>query len=374
MEKLVAMGKYHAKYLRSVLMILVVCACQEEYQKVVESSQVQERTLSVEEFSDKNEVATLAGGCFWCMEAPFEGIDGIRTVTSGFSGGDEQNPTYEQVSAGSTGHREVVQITFNPEVISYMEILDVYWKQFDPTDGEGSFTDRGFQYSPAVFAHTPTQKEVAEASKEALMASGIFGAPILTPILPYRGFYRAKEYHQDFYRKEPFTYRNYRIESGRDEFIAKFWEVPKAENYLRPDSLKLLETLSFVQYGVTMNNETESPFDNAYWDNTEDGIYVCIISGAPLFSSVDQYDSGTGWPSFSRPIDTRFLKKQICEFTGYAEIRIRSLYGDSHLGSSYFQGPEPNNIRYCINSAALKFIPLAEMYGTNYERYVWRVE
>jgi peptide-methionine (S)-S-oxide reductase len=167
--------------------------------------------------------ATFAGGCFWCMVKPFDQWGGVHAVVSGYTGGHVENPTYQEVKTGTTGHYEAVEITFDPSIISYNEILDVYWRQIDPTDAGGQFQDRGDQYRTAIFYHDDEQKSLAEASKSALEASGRFTKPIVTEILPAVTFYVAEDYHQDFYKKSEKEYKEDRAKSGRDEFIAENW-------------------------------------------------------------------------------------------------------------------------------------------------------
>ena len=179
-----------------------------------------------------SELATFAGGCFWCMEPPFEGLPGIRSVVSGYTGGPEVNPTYEQVARGRTGHTESVQIDFNPEIIGFDELLEIYWRSFDPTDPGGQFADRGTQYRPGVFFHSEEQRQAVVRSKAALEASGRFDRPIAIEITAFMSFYRAEEYHQDYYKKNPVHYNAYAIGSGRKGFLKKVWDgdhyVPKA--------------------------------------------------------------------------------------------------------------------------------------------------
>jgi len=315
------------------------------------------------------EVATLAGGCFWCMETPFEHIDGVAKVVSGFSGGDEKNPTYEEVSTGTTGYLESVQVYYDPEIISYSEILDIYWKQFDPTDAGGSFHDRGHQYTSAIFYHNESQEEIAKKSKAELDNSGIFSKKIVTKILPFKTFTPAEDYHQDFYKKNPTRYYSYRKASGRDAFIADHWENDLGKKKVDKEELK--KKLTPLQYQVTQENATERAFSNKYWDNKKEGIYVDIVSGTPLFSSKDKFDSGCGWPSFTKPIDTRNIKKKEDTSFNMDRVEVRSKTSNSHLGHVFFDGPKPTKLRYCINSASLRFVPIDKMEEEGYGDYLW---
>ncbi|EOZ95477.1 Peptide methionine sulfoxide reductase MsrA [Indibacter alkaliphilus LW1] len=333
-----------------------------------------EQEVDLENYPGKKVLATFAGGCFWCIEAPFEGIPGILSVVSGYSGGKEKNPNYSDVSSGKTSHREAVQVTFDPDVISYTEIMDIFWQQFDPTDEGGSFYDRGFQYSSAVFYHDKSQKEVAENSIKRLEAAGIFDKPIVTPVIKYSNFYPAEDYHQDYYKKNPEEYYAYREGSGRDAFIAKHWPSNLSEKYKKPSDAELKKRLTTLQYNVTMHEETERAFDNAYNGNKEEGIYVCIVSGAPLFSSKDKYESYSGWPSFTKPIDARLLDKPIDSSYGMTRVEVRSRLGDSHVGHVFNDGPNPTNLRYCMNSAAMKFINKNDMEAEGYGDWLWVLE
>jgi peptide-methionine (S)-S-oxide reductase len=170
------------------------------------------------------ELATFAGGCFWCMVKPFDELPGIYGIVSGYTGGQAENPSYEQIKTGETGHFEAVQITYDPEVFPYQKLLDLYWPQIDPTDDGGQFIDRGSQYRTAIFYHTDEQKELAENSRRKVEESGRFQKPVVTQILPASEFYEAEEYHQDFYKKNPKAYKEERVTSGRDTFIEKNWK------------------------------------------------------------------------------------------------------------------------------------------------------
>ncbi|OZB91850.1 peptide-methionine (R)-S-oxide reductase MsrB [Paenibacillus sp. XY044] len=306
--------------------------------------------------------ATFAGGCFWCMVTPFEELPGIISVVSGYTGGDKPNPTYEEVCSETTGHVEAVQITFNPDIFPYEKLLELFWQQIDPTDAGGQFYDRGSSYQTAIFYHSEEQREKAEASKQALERSGRFDKPIVTPILPAGPFYEAEEYHQDYHKKNQGHYKRYRKGSGRDDFLEKHWAPEKNKEELK-------QRLTPIQYEVTQNNATERPFQNEFWDHHGDGIYVDIVSGEPLFSSTDKYDSDCGWPSFTRPIRDYSIKEKMDLSHMMVRTEVRSKGSDSHLGHVFDDGPGPDGLRYCINSAALRFIAKEDLDKEGYSEY-----
>lgn len=310
------------------------------------------------------EKATFAGGCFWCMVKPFHKYEGVTSVVSGYTGGHVENPTYQQVCSETTGHLEAVEITFDPAVISYEELLELYWRQIDPTDGGGQFNDRGESYQPAIFYHSESQRQQAERSKEALERSGRFDRPIAVTIRPAMTFWEAETYHQDYYKKNPFRYEMYRVGSGRAKFLKEAWSDGKRQEELR-------RRLTPLQYKVTQENGTEPPFQNEYWDEEREGLYVDRIDGTPLFTSRDKFQSNCGWPSFAKPLQESSLELNLDTTHHMVRTEVRSKKADSHLGHVFDDGPkELGGLRYCINSASIRFIPKEELEEQGYGEYV----
>ncbi len=350
--------------------------------------QTAQSVLDTSSVTNGDKVAYFAGGCFWCTESDFEKLVGVDDVVSGYMGGNVDSPAYEEVASGTTGHRESVKVVYNPNRVSYRSLVLNLLSHTDPTDAGGTFFDRGKQYTTAVYYQTEEEKNIAESVIKELTDRKIFNKPIVTSVEPAGKFWIAEDYHQDFYKKNPVRYNYYRTGSGRDAFIESVWGNGKNndlfdegmnmafwKNYVKPGDDVLKQILTPIQYEVTQQDGTEVAFDNEYWNNHEEGIYVDILSGEPLFSSTDKFESGTGWPSFLKPIDKNFVKERPDYKLIVPRTEVRSIYSDSHLGHIILDGPASNNnIRYCMNSAALRFVPKDEMQKDGYGDFLYLFE
>jgi peptide methionine sulfoxide reductase msrA/msrB len=326
-----------------------------------------------------SQTAIFAGGCFWSMQSAFEKVYGVIDAVSGYTGGTSRRPNYDNYAA--SGHVEAVQVSWDPNRVSYKELLDTYWHHTNPTDAGGQFVDRGPQYRPIVYFMNNQQKTEAEASKAALEKSGRLPGPVVVQIVKAAPFSPAEDYHQDYPKKNPDNYMSYFTASGRTEFFAKVWGAselmdpaapPMAAKaaWTKPSDDQLKKKLTRMQYEVTQQDGTEPPFMNEYFNNEKAGIYVDIVSGEPLFSSTDKFDSGTGWPSFTRPMAPSNVVIRTDRSLGMVRNEVRSKYADSHLGHLFDDGPMPTGLRYCMDSASLRFIPVADMQKEGYGQYL----
>ncbi|MEO8666132.1 MAG: peptide-methionine (R)-S-oxide reductase MsrB [Ignavibacteria bacterium] len=306
--------------------------------------------------------ATFAGGCYWCMDASFEKLSGLKDVISGFAEGIGPN-------SDTTGKVEAIQVFYDPKIISYSELVDYYWKQFDPTDTGGSFHDRGYEYKSYIYYTDSTQKNLAESSMNRLEGINIFKKPIATKIVKLTSFTPVVESEQHFYLKDEQRYHEYREASGRDNYIKSIWGNIGTDQYKKPSEKEINKKLTPDQILITQKNGTDTPFSNAYFDNHKGGIYVDVVSGEPLFCSLDKFDSGTGWPAFTKPIDARYVTRNVDNSGGMERGEVRSTVADSHLGHEFYDGPAPTNIRYCINSGAMKFIPKENLSKEGYDDF-----
>lgn len=361
--------------------------------------------------------AILAGGCFWCVESSFEKCPGVIEVVSGYSGGRSARPTYQNYSTG--GHREVVMVIYDPEKVTYAGLVEFLIKHINPWDKAGSFVDRGKNYSPAIYYESPEEKKMAEQVIKAIDDMKVYKKDINVPIIARKPFWPAEDYHQNYHNTNTANYLAYRQTCGRDPFIQEHWgdkadelilpisfpkgakpdsnkdlkpdqtsqsnpsqekkgeEGEKADKpwtkFVKPSRQELRKRLAKSQYEVTQEKGTELPFANSFWNNHEPGIYVDIVSGEPLFSSLDKFDSGTGWPSFVRPIESNCITTDMDFSNGTQRVEVRSKIADSHLGHVFDDGPpQQGGLRFCINSAALRFIPVNELEKLGYGEYAER--
>ncbi len=308
----------------------------------------------------------FAGGCFWGVEEYFSRIPGVYDVTSGFANGTTSNPSYEDVIYRNTGHAETVHIQYDPSIVSLKTLTEQFFKIINPVSLNKQGNDIGTQYRTGVYyvdeADVPILETVFNAVQEK------YSAQIVTELEPLDHYFLAEDYHQDYLKNNPNGYCHITFETLEDIVL----EIDKLDvsQYSKPSIEELRERLTPLQFDVTQNEGTERAFDNEYWDNKEKGIYVDIITGEPLFSSTDKYDSGTGWPSFTRPIAEEKIAEHSDNSFFMVRTEVRSVLGDSHLGHVFPDGPkDEGGLRYCLNSASLNFIPYDEMDEKGYSEY-----
>ncbi len=301
----------------------------------------------------------LAGGCFWGIEAYMARIYGVADVTVGYANGKTEDPSYEEVISGS-GHAETVQVSYDPEKVTLDQLLAYFFRVVDPTSVNKQGNDRGSQYRSGIYYQDEVDRLVIESAIAKEQKN--YDKEIVTEVMPLEGYYLAEEYHQDYLEKNPNGYCHVDFKNLEEEVI-----VIDENKYKKPSDEALKEKLTDIQYRVTQLSDTERAFSNEYWDNKDAGIYVDVATGEPLFTSLDKYDSGCGWPSFTKPIVDEVVHYD--EDTKFNMVRteVRSRAGDSHLGHVFDDGPaDKGGKRYCINSASIVFIPQNEMEAEGY--------
>ena len=310
----------------------------------------------------------LAGGCFWGTEHFLKLIDGVEATQVGYANGNIANPTYKQVCIGTTDFAETVKVQYDPVKVDLPFLIDLYFKTIDPTSVNKQGNDRGTQYRTGIYYTDPADLSVIQETVHRLAAT--YTRPLAVEMKPLENFYPAETYHQDYLDKNPNGYCH--INPALFDLARKAkMQKKSAPAYSKPDDAALRSKLTPEQYAVTQKNATELAFHNDYWDEHRPGIYVDITTGEPLFVSTDKFDSGCGWPSFSKPIDRKLIQEKMDTSHGMVRTEVRSAAGDAHLGHVFTDGPaDKGGLRYCINSASLRFIPKDKMKVEGYGDYI----
>ncbi|WP_418935722.1 bifunctional peptide-methionine (S)-S-oxide reductase MsrA/peptide-methionine (R)-S-oxide reductase MsrB [Haemophilus sp.] len=317
------------------------------------SSKEQKMTM---ESKQEQRIIYLAGGCFWGLEAYMERIQGVTDAVSGYANGKGDTTNYQLLHA--TDHAETVKVTYDPNKISLDKLLQYYFRVIDPTSINKQGNDRGRQYRTGIYYQNEQDKAVIEAALKTLQSK--YQEPIQIEVEPLKNYVEAEEYHQDYLKKNPNGYCHIDIKKADEPLIDD-------KKYPKPSDAELKQKLTALQYDVTQGKHTERSFSNEYWDNFAPGIYVDITTGEPLFSSKDKFESGCGWPSFTKPIAAEVAEYQRDNSFNMTRIEVLSRSGHAHLGHVFDDGPrDKGGLRYCINSASIKFIPLDEMEKQGY--------
>ena len=356
-----------ALFTAALLLLCTGCAAKPVQREEMEPMNTNEANKITD--SGSQHTIYLAGGCFWGLEGYFKRLPGVGATQVGYANGRTENPSYEDVCYKDTGHAETVLVTYNPAVLPIATLLDAFFAVVDPTSVDRQGNDRGTQYRSGIYYTDEADRAEIEAAVE--RQRPLYAQPIATEVLPLENFYTAEEYHQDYLDKNPGGYCHIDL-SAADRFAK---ENGLAEGALRidpaaypvPSDEALRRRLTDLQYRVTQEAATERPFDNEFDSHFQKGIYVDIVTGEPLFCSTDKFQSGCGWPAFSKPITQEVVTEQTDTAFGMQRTEVRSRAGDSHLGHVFTDGPkESGGLRYCINSASLRFVPYASMEAEGY--------
>ncbi|MDO4229226.1 MAG: peptide-methionine (R)-S-oxide reductase MsrB [Capnocytophaga sp.] len=351
-------------FLHFFLFWIINCNGHKTNQNTDNQITIQDKKLQKENYSKEKSEIYFAGGCFWGTEHFFKQIRGVISTEVGYANGNDKNPTYKQICSGNTGFAETVKVVYNKKDIDLKKLIDLYFKTIDPTSLNKQGNDIGTQYRTGIYYKNTSDLPIIQAAIAELAKN--YSQPIVIEVLPLKNYYKAEEYHQAYLDKNP---------NGYCHISPELFELARNTNpmktFQKTDKKTLKSQLTAEQYAVTQENATEPPFKNAYWNEYRQGIYVDITTGEPLFVSSDKFDSGCGWPSFSKPIEKNLIKEKTDTSHGMRRIEVRSKTGDAHLGHVFTDGPEElGGLRYCINSASLRFIPKEEMEKEGYGSYI----